>query len=475
VSARPTKYNPGILFGTLRDPTMPSDSAISIRRELGALTSLAAPMVATQLGMLTLGIVDIWMVGRLGPEAIASVALGDLWAFGTVIIAIGLVMGIDPLVTQAHGARDGKACALAAQRGIVLAVLTSIPLAGIWFAAGPVLRLVGQDPELVRGASDYCRVQVFSIAPYLVFYTLRQYLQGRARMSGPLWIILFANILNIPFNWVLIFGHLGFPALGIRGAGIATGLTRVFMMVAMIAWIRGFRLHEGAWIPWGRESFDPRGIARILAIGGPVGLHFAFEIWAFNIAQLFAGWIGTNELAAHTIVLKFAALSYMMPLGIAIGAATRVGNRIGAGDPEGAQRAAWVALAMGAGVMLLSAAAFVLLRWQIPVPFTDDARVLALCAATLPVAAAFQLFDGTQAVGVGILRGMGTTRPAAVFSALGFYGLALPLAWWLAFPLGRGLPGIWWGLCLGLGVFAFLLVAWIRVRGPAHIPRRMLH
>jgi len=446
-----------------------SDTAqihISVRREIGTLATLGAPMVATQLGMLTLGIVDIWMVGRLGPDALASVALGDLWVFGTLILGIGLVMGIDPLVSQAHGAGDGRACGLAAQRGIVLAIAVSIPLALLWLVAGPILGGLGQSPHLIDRAADYCRVQIFAIAPYLVFYTLRQYLQGRTRMSAPLWIILIANVANVPLNWVLIFGKLGFPALGTLGAGLATGIVRTLMLVVMVAWMRGFRLHEGAWVRWSRESFDLRGIGRIAAIGIPIGLHFALEIWAFNIAMLFAGWIGTREIAAHTIVLKYAALSYMMPLGIAIAAATRVGNLIGAGDRPAAQRSAWIALAMGAGVMTVSALVFVVLRDELARPFTVDLGVLALAAATFPVAAAFQLFDGLQAVSVGILRGMGTTRPVAVFSAVGFYGLALPLAYVLGFGLDLGLPGIWWGLCLGLGVFATLLVGWIRIRGP---------
>jgi len=175
------------------------------------------------------------------------------------------------------------------------------------------------------------------------------------------------------------------------------------------------------------------------------------------------------ELAAHTIALNVASLSFMMPLGIALGSVTRVGNLIGAGKVRRAQITAWVAIVMGAGVMALSAVIFVLLRHRLPALYTPDHAVISLTAGILPVAAAYQLFDGTQVVGGGILRGMGRTRPVAVFNLVGYYLLALPLAWYLAFPAGWGLEVIWWGLSLGLATVALMLVLWVWRRGPGHL------
>ena len=195
----------------------------------------------------------------------------------------------------------------------------------------------------------------------------------------------------------------------------------------------------------------------------------SLEMWAFQAATLIAGRLGEAELAAHTVVLNVASVTFMVPLGVGMAATTRVGNLLGAGRPDGAQRAAWVALATGAGVMTGSAVLFVVLRHAIPVLYTTDVDVRVLAASIFPVAAAFQLFDGVQVVGSGVLRGMGSTRPAALFNLIGYYVLALPLAAWLTFTLDLGLRGIWWGLAIGLATVAVLLSAWIHRRGPTTV------
>jgi MATE family multidrug resistance protein len=265
---------------------------------------------------------------------------------------------------------------------------------------------------------------------------------------------------------VLIFGNLGAPRLGAVGSGIATSVVQALLPLAMLAWIALARLQERAWLSWSRAALDRKALARALSIGGPVSLQLALEVWAFQLAVLWAGWLGAAELAAHTVVMNLASLSFMVPLGIALAATVRVGNRIGAREPHQAQRAAWIALGLDAAVMAAFAAVFLAFRWELPRLYTADAEVVALAAAVLPIAAAFQLFDGTQAVGGGILRGMGRPRPAALFHLLGFYVVGLPLAYFLCFPLGMGLAGIWWGLAAGLGLVAAMLVVFIRRRGP---------
>ena len=233
-------------------------------------------------------------------------------------------------------------------------------------------------------------MQIPGIPFFLTYGALRQYLQGREHMRPALWVILAANVFNALFNWVFIFGNLGVPALGLMGAGIATSLTRFVACLGLIAWTIGFRLHEDAWVPWGREPFRLWNLRRVAALGLPVGVQMALEIWAFAGAALLAGLLGTVPLAAHTIALNMAALSFMVPLGISQGAATRVGNLIGARDPDGAQRAAWVSLAMGAGVMTVAAVVLVFARFWLPRVYTPDAAVIAACAAILPIAAAFR-------------------------------------------------------------------------------------
>ncbi len=339
------------------------------------------------------------------------------------------------------------------------------PLAVLWLFAEEFLIATGQDPELAALAQAYVLVQIPSIVCHTVYMALRGYLQGRGIMNPALWVMLFANVVHIFGNWVLIFGHLGAPALGVIGAGIATSLTRALALAVLIWMTIGLRLHEGAWRPWSREAFSPAGLRRVLALGLPVGMQVGLEVWAFQIATLMAGRLGVNELAGHQIVLNMASLTFMVPLGIAIGASTRVGNLIGAGLGEQVQRAAWVAFGLGASAMALFGAVMIALRDQLPRLYTADPHVIAVCAFLLPIAAAFQVFDGTQVVGCGILRGMGRTRAPALVTLVGYYAIALPFAWWLGLERGLGLAGIWWGLCLGLVVVASALLAWVRLSG----------
>ncbi len=437
-----------------------------LRAEVRKMISLGAPVAAAQLCTMLLGFVDTLMVGRVSVEAIAASALANVWIFGTMMIAAGVLFGMDPVVAQAHGAGDGARAARALQTGVATALVLSAIVAALWLGTGDFLVLAGQDPALARMAHAYTLVQIPGIPFFLVYTALRQYLQGREQMRPALWVILAANVLNALLNWVLIFGELGFPALGLVGAGIATGLTRVLIGLGLVLYVWLFQLHRGAWVPWSRDALRPARLRGLARLGVPVALQLALEIWAFSAAALLAGRLGATALAAHTVALNMAALAFMLPLGIAQGAATRVGNRIGAGDPEGAQRAAWVSLALGAGVMSGSALLFVALRDELPRIYTPDPLVIGAAAAILPIAAAFQIFDGIQVVGCGILRGMGRVRPAVLVSALGYWLLGLPLGGYLALGAGWGLPGIWWGLCFGLCAVAILLLLDVRLRGP---------
>jgi MATE family multidrug resistance protein len=437
----------------------------SIREEIRVLARLAWPVVASQLGLISFALVDTAMLGHLGAAEMGAAALADAYLFGTLMVAVGLVLGIDPLVAQAHGAGRGEDAGRALQHGIVVALLAAVPVMFAWAHVGGLLRLdPGLAPHVVSLGSAYTRPQLWSVAPGLLFVALRAYVQGRGIMTPPLWVILGTNVLNVFLNWVLIFGHLGMPAMGIEGAGIATGIARGVMPLALAGLIFLGGLHRDAWTPWSRDAFAVR---RTLSIGLPVAVQLGLEVWAFSLCTLIAGRIGAVTVAAHSVALKLASFMFMVPLGISTAAATRVGNRIGAGDREGAQHAAHVALGLGAGVMGISALVFLLLPRPLALLLTTKEDVIAVAMTIFPIAAAFQVFDGTQVVGSGVLRGMGTPRPAAIANLLGFYGVALPCACLLAFRAGLGIRGVWIGLATGLAVVATLLVLWIAYRGPA--------
>lgn len=441
----------------------------ALRREARRLLTLALPVVAGQLATMAMGVVDMVMVGRVSVDALAAASIANVWIWSTSMFANGVIFGLDPVVSQAHGSGDGARAGLALQRGLVLAAGLSVPLALLWTQSERVLLLAGQAPELARAAHAYTLVQIPSIPFLLGYMALRQYLQGRELVRPAMWVIFVANGVNALANWVLIFGHLGAPPLGLVGAGIATSLTRILTLAGLVLFVRGFRLHEGAWVPWSRRAFSPAGLRELLHYGLPVAVQICLEMWAFSGSTLLAGHLGAASLAAHTITLNLASIAFMVPLGISQGAVVRVGNLLGAGRPAAAQRAAWVALAMGAGVMTASALIFLLGREVLPRLYTPDPRVIAIAAGILPIAAAFQVFDGTQAVACGVLRGMGRPRPAALFNLIGYWVLALPLGGWLALATPAGLPGLWWGLCFGLAVVALSLVTWVALRGPGRL------
>ena len=436
-------------------------------REVRRLTLLATPVALTQLSSMLLWTIDLLMVGQIDVLSLNAVSLGRIWVMGTSICAMGLIFGLDAIASQAHGARDRQRLGDTLLHAGALAVAVSVPLGALWLATGRILLAFGQDPATAALAHRFVLVQIPGLPFFLLFVALKQYLQARGIVRPAMWVSFAACGLNAGLNWLLIFGHGGLPRLGAVGAGAATAVTEAAMLFGLLAVIRKYRLQRGATTVVDLTRLRLKGLSEIFRLGLPVALMLALEYWAFAISTLWAGWLGEAELAAHSIALNLASITYMVPLGIGLGASARVGNLIGAGEPRGAQRAAWVAFGLGGGVMACFALLFIAGRSVIPLWFTGDATVVALASTLLPIVAAFELFDGLQVVGSGILRGMGRTRPAALFNLVGYYALGLPLAAWLGRPQRLGLVGIWWGLALGLAVVAGLSVAWVALRGPA--------
>jgi MATE family multidrug resistance protein len=437
-------------------------TVVSLRREVEQVVRLSAPVVLAQVGLMMIGVVDTLMLGRVGVTELAAGALGNAWQWTFMSLGLGLVMGIDPLISQAHGRGDGPGTALALQRGIVLALIVSVPIVLACGASERGLLALGQEPAVAALAAQYNLFKLPTVPCFLVYSALRQYLQGRGLMGPATWVMWIANAVHVALNWGLIFGRLGMPALGVQGAAIASSISTGLLVVMLALWTVGFRLHAGAWQRWGRLSFSPRGLLQTARLGLPIGLAISLESTAFSLSTTMAGWLGREALASHQVVLNLSALAFMLPLGISQGASVRVGNLIGAGDAEGMRRAAQVSIALGAGVMVFSAVAFSTLRFELPGLYTEDRQVLALAAQILPLAGAFQLSDGTQVVAGGVLRGMGRPDAAAVVNLVGYYALALPCAYAFGFVWGHGLIGIWSSLAAGLTLVAVALLVWVQ-------------
>lgn len=469
---------------------MGGDSRIETRAEVRVLTRLAAPIILTNLCWMVIGTVDLVMLGRwrVPEEArdwVAAGTLANVWVHLTQMLGMGLVMGIDPAVTQGAGARDREALGRALQRGLILAVAVSLPVALSRFWTGEFLLLVRDLAARLSGGSEaaahleldafgdlagpaesYALAQSFAAPFFLAYIAVRQQLQGRGILKPALAVAVLANLVNVAVNRLFIYEL----EMGIEGAGLATGITRVFMALALALLLWRFRLLRAAWVPWSRASFALRGLARTMKHGVPVGLHFAFEIGAFGATALLAGLLGKTATTAHSVCINLASITFMVPLGIGLAATTRVGNLIGEGRLGDAQRSSHLALWMGALSMAALGALLLGLRHELPALYLRDAaEAIALAATILPIAAAFQVFDGLQVVGSGILRGCGRTLPAAVFNFVAWWVLALPMALWLVQARGGGLAAVWWSLAAGLGVVAVLMVVWVRRFGPRSV------
>lgn len=434
--------------------------ALPTRHESRALLRLALPIVAVQVGLMLMGVVDTVMVGHLSAQALAAVAIGNLVWFGSIVIGMGTLMGLDPVVAQAVGARDDAGVARGIQRGILLAIALSLPPTLFLFVTEPVLRFASQPADVVPLAASYTAWTAPSVLPFYLFVVLRQSLQALHRTRPILLSIILANLLNAGLNWVLIYGHLGFPALGVAGSAISTTIGRWSMPILLLAF--AWREVRPALVPWRSDTMSPPALGRMLLIGLPIGGMTFLEYTAFGAVGLLMGRMGTVPVAAHQVAINIASLTFMVPLGVGQAAAVLVGNAVGAEDLAEARRSARAALVYGVGFMAFTAMLFLLIPGTLAAIYTTDLAAAALAATLIPVAGVFQLFDGMQAVAAGVLRGAGDTRVPLLINLGGFWIAGIPLSLALGFRSGMGPVGLWWGLAGGLAVVATVLVFRVR-------------
>jgi len=428
------------------------------RRELGALATLAVPVVLSELGWMAQGVVDTIMVGSLGPAAIGAVALGNAVFYTPSLFGIGLLLGLDTVVSQAYGRKDFDDCHRWLAQGIYLAVAITPPLMFLIVVASFGLTHFGIASVVATPTAAYIRMLTWSLLPLLIYGATRRYLQGVGQVRVITVTYILANLLNWAGNWILIYGHFGMPAMGVRGSALATVIARISMAVALLGFAWRYERKRGH--PLFQHWAGPQ-VARIRALirlGLPAAGQIILEVGAWNTATLAAGWLTPIALATHQIAINYASITYMVPLGVSAAAAVAVGHAVGAGDFPRARRAGWLALGLGSSFMLL--AGIVLLA--IPTPlieiFTHDPQVLLVGPGLLRIAAAFQIIDGIQTVCTGGLRGLGETRAPMVANFIGYWIIGLPLGLFLCFALKWGIYGMWIGLTLALVVISSILL-----------------
>lgn len=424
---------------------------------------IAIPLALAELGWMAMGVVDILVVGRLPDSAVAigAASIGNAVFFSFAIFGMGLMSGLDTLVSHAFGANDWRDARRSLSGGLALAAIAAPLLMIFVLLALPLLGLLGVTPEVRERGADYIGVLIWSL-PALLFYTVfRRYLQGIHFVRPVTFALVSANLVNLLGNWILVFGHWGIPALGLRGSAMSTVLARLYLAACLLAAVR--------WRdPAAFHAMRPdlTRLRQLFRLGMPAALTIGFEVSVFNMVTALAGTLGAVSLAAHTIALNTAALTYMVPLGISSAAAVSVGRAAGAGDRPAARRAGWIAIGLAVVWELASSVSFFVLPRQIARAYTHDESVIAFTVKLLAIAAVFQLCDGLQAVTTGALRGLGNTRTPLIWNLVGYWVIGLPVGYWLCFVQGWGAVGLWDGLCLALVLIGIgLTLEWRKESG----------
>ncbi|MBV8553227.1 MAG: MATE family efflux transporter [Acidobacteriaceae bacterium] len=439
--------------------TAPTDLSADVRRVI----KLAVPVALGELGWMAMTVVDTIMVGSLGPAAIGAIGVGNSAFYTFAIFGMGLLLGLDTLVSQAFGAGNREDCHRSLAQGVYGALFLTVPLMAIFACMPPSFKALGINATVSRLAGSFVTTLSFSTLPLLLYGAFRRYLQGIGHVRPVMFALVSANLINWFFNWLFIQGHWGFPALGVVGSALSTCLARVYMAGTLAFFIWWF---ERGLRPGFGNLFQKPDWDRLLALGRiglPAAMQILLEIGAFGSAAVLAGRLNPVALAAHQIALNCAAVSYMVPLGISSAAAVAVGHAIGRGYPDAARRSGFIAVVLACAFMMCSAVAFLTIPRQILRVYTTDVQVLQIGVGLLAIGAWFQLFDGIQTVATGALRGLGDTRIPMFVNLAGYWFFGLPIGYVLCFHYGRGVYGLWWGLTLALiAISLVLLVSWQR-------------
>lgn len=436
------------------------------------MLALGLPIAASHFAQILMNAIDVAMLGRVDPEAVAAGALGFAVFVIVLIFMLGVSMGTAPMMAQAigRGRKSMRDVRRTLRQGIWVTTAIGLPfaLASVW--AEDLLLASGQEAAIAHDAALYVQALMPSLFFATWFTVLRNFVASYQRANAPMVIMIIGLFANVGFNYVLIYGKLGFPALGVLGAGIGTSMAQFVMVSLLLGFVlidRRFRRFHVLGRFW---RSDWHRFREVLRLGTPIGFAMLFEVALFAGSAFIMGLIGTLELAAHQIALQIASATFMVPLGVAQAAGIRVALAAGAADRLGVHRTGVTSVAMAVGFMAFMA----VLIWTVPQllvsPFLpdaetgDNAKVMALACSYLAFAAAFQIFDAAQVVGANLLRGLKDTRVPMIFAAIGYWAIGLPVGVLLAFTFGLRGEGVWLGFVVALIVAAALMLGRFALR-----------
>jgi len=447
-----------------------------VRSELLPLLRLAGPVILAEVGWMSMGLVDTAMVGRLGPAAIAATGMGTGVFTAIMIFGAGLMLGVDSLVARAMGAGRLDEGVRWLHQALVLAAIVAPMVMVVTWIASLTIDAWGLNPQIAVLAKPYLAIIALGAPPLMLYAAFRRYLQGIHVVRPMIYALITANLVNAGANAVLIYGLYGMPALGVAGSAWSTCLARLYLAVFFYVVIRREHRRRGAAHPHVPFAVDTERLRRLFAFGAPAAGQITLEVGVFVLTTTLAARLDAVSSASHQIALNIVSTGFMVPLGLASAGAVRVGHAVGAGDMRRARHAGWTALLLGGVIMVMLGTVLFAFPALMLRAFTTDASVLTLGSRLLMIAAAFQLFDGTQAVTTGVLRGIGDTRTPMLMNVIGHWVLGLPVGYALCFRFGWGVLGLWIGLSVGLIFCAVALtITWIvRTRnGEAGINARL--
>ncbi|MFO0612472.1 MAG: MATE family efflux transporter [Polyangiaceae bacterium] len=441
------------------------------RRELKALLRLSGPLILGFLGSQVLGIVDTAMVGRLGEVPLAAVAAANGLFFAITCFGIGVLLGADPLLSQAIGAQEGKRVEAVRKATLRLSLILTVPLTALVALVPWILGLFGVDAHTQREAGWFLLGRGASVLPLLLFSAFRGYLQARTSTRSIIIASIVGNVVNLFFNTAFIFGDrtlvaiglpaLGLPSLGVFGSGLASTLATVAML--FVLW-RAQRSLE----PLSGEGDDARALEALIKLGLPLGLTLVAEVGAFALVGVLAAKLGPSAASGHQVALTLASSTFIVTLAIGSATTVRVGQAVGRRDSNQARLTGLLGQLASAAFMCCTATTFILFAPELARLLSNKPEVIEASIPLLHIAAVFQIFDGAQAVGAGALRGIGDTKFVQIANIVGYYAIGLPVALLLAFLAGKAERGLWWGLTAGLVFVATMLFGrfWVLSRRP---------
>lgn len=427
-------------------------------KEANNTTKIAVPLIISNVSQMALGIIDSAMIGAVDYRQLAAAALVINVLTIPHVLAIGMTMAISPLVASANGKGDALTASKVLYNGFVLSSLFTVLIVATMILAKGILFRIGQDPDVANFAEEYFVVMACSLIPMIMFHSIKQFSDALEFTRVAMILGLLSMPLNAFLNWIFIYGHWGMPRLELLGTGISTLITRVVILIVLIVVLFRHKIfkpyiqlrHQGWYI--NKKTFK-----EILRIGIPSSLQYSMEAGAFAVSGIMIGWLGATVQAAHQISLELASMTFMASLGLSAAGSIRIANAHGRNDQTLIRKIGTSTIAVGLFYGLICALFFIIFRHSLPKLFNNNVDVLAIATTLLVWGALFQISDATQAIGVGLLRGIRDVKLPTVFVAIAYWVIGIPVGYFLAFPFGMGASGIWIGFVSGLTVSSILL------------------